>query len=503
MKRAMKKNHLSSCLVAIAALTFSCAATQQIEKNDVGSQTLAQLRQRIDQALMDSSLSQSSAGLKIVSLETGEVLYQKNPTLLFHPASNMKLLTTAAALNRLGPSFRFETTLTADSVATGDSSVVGNLYFKGSADPELDDESLRQMVVRMRAAGISHVTGDLVCDASYLDTLRLGVGWMWDDTNGNDWAPISALSTNHNTISITVSPADTLGEKLDVRLQPPTDFMKIDNAATTVDSSDTVAIGNFSIERDWQLPRDIVRVRGGLAIHSAQRSKVTDVVDPTLYAGTRLVEIMRRQGVDFRGRIVKARQPDSAVVIASHISRPLGELMMEINKPSDNLYAELLLKTVAAEVKGPPGTAAGGLAIVKEVLSQAGVDSNEVYLVDGSGVSRYNLISPAHIVKLLIAMHNDFRIQAEFKASLPIAGRDGTLKNRMQNTPAAGKLRAKTGSLRGVSALSGYTTTADGEPIVFSMMMQHFVGAATPVRTVQDQIGVLISSFSRRPSDKP
>jgi len=499
----MKKFLLSYSLYALAALTFACSATHQISKKSTGLTALASLGARIDQALTDSSLAQSSVGLKIVSLENGETLYQQNPTKLFHPASNMKLLTTAAALDHLGPSFRFKTTLAADSVAIQDSAVVGNLYFKGFADPTLDDESLLQMVGQMQAAGVAHVTGNLVCDASYLDTLRLGVGWMWDDTNGTDWAPISAFSINHNTITITVEPGRNLDDTLDVRLQPPTNFMRIDNTGTTVDSADTVSIRSFSVERDWQIPRDIVRVRGGLAIRSRRIEKVTDVVEPTLYAGTRLAEIMREENIDFHGRILKTEQPDSTIAIATHLSVPLGELMMRINKPSDNLYAELLLKTLAAEVKGPPGTAAGGLAVVKEVLSRADVDSNDVYLADGSGVSRYNLISPDHIVKLLTAMHSDFRIQAEFKASLPIAGRDGTLTNRMKDTPAAGKLRAKTGTLRGVSTLSGYTTTDDGEPLVFSMMMQHFVGAASHVRQVQDKIGALISGFSRRTARKP
>ncbi len=493
------------CFFLIGILAPGCSSTRSLRQESNRQQPLVLLKQQIDAALQDSSLTQSTTGIKVVSLVSGEILYQKDSARLFHPASNMKLLTTAAALNRLGPGFKFRTTLAADSVSFADSTITGNLYLKGFADPLLTDADLRRMIAQLHEKGIRQVTGNLVCDATYLDTLRLGVGWMWDDVNGSDWAPISALTVNHNTVRVIVSPAAKAGDRPTVRLDPPTAFMPIENYASTVDSTDTLALRNFAVERHWQIPRDILTLRGGIEIGSQPRSREIDVVDPALYTGTVVSELLRDAGVALYGKVIKGAQPDSTLAVADHFSDTLGEIVTKINKPSDNLYAEMLLKTLAAESKGPPGTAANGIAIVKEVLHEAGIDTNLLYLVDASGVSRYNLISPDQMIKLLIKMHEDFAIQAEFKASLPIAAIDGTLQNRMKETAAAAKLRAKTGSLRGVSTLAGYTTTAEGELIAFSIMMQHFVGPTRLIRNVQDRIGAIISGFSRKgpPLEQP
>ncbi|MFQ5583496.1 MAG: D-alanyl-D-alanine carboxypeptidase/D-alanyl-D-alanine-endopeptidase, partial [Calditrichia bacterium] len=172
-------------------------------------------------------------------------------------------------------------------------------------------------------------------------------------------------------------------------------------------------------------------------------------------------------------------------------------IIYRTNKISDNLSAELIMKTLGAEIKGPPGTAKKGLYVIRRFIAETGVDSSSYKLADGSGVSRYNVITPDLIIQLLKAMHKDFRIQAEFKSSLPIAGVDGTLRRRMKDSPAETMLRAKTGTLSGVSALSGYTATADGEIVAFSMIMEHFVMSASKIRKVQDKIGELITSFSR------
>ncbi|MFQ5584873.1 MAG: D-alanyl-D-alanine carboxypeptidase/D-alanyl-D-alanine-endopeptidase [Calditrichia bacterium] len=172
---------------------------------------------------------------------------------------------------------------------------------------------------------------------------------------------------------------------------------------------------------------------------------------------------------------------------------------MNTNKESDNLSAELILKTAGAELNNAPGTAKKGISAIYEFLDEIGIDSTSYKLADGSGVSRYNLVTPDLIIELLKAMHRDFRVQAEFKTSLSIAGVDGTLKRRMKNTAAEDKLRAKTGSLEGVSSLAGYTATADGETLAFSMIMEHFVVSNASIRKIQDRIGVLISAFSRNP----
>jgi len=481
---------------------FSCTAPGRLQKLPAvshGPGSLPELRQAIDAVLQDSILVQTRTGIKIVSLRSGEVLYARDSQLLFHPASNMKLLTTAAALKYLGPGFQFKTLMLADSAAVGDSTLRGDLFLKGHAAPDLSSEDFRSMVQQLQHRGIREISGDIVCDESYLDDYYLGSGWMWDDVSSLDYAPISALAVNHNCVVVEVQPGGNIGDPLIVHMAPQTAYMRVINVGTTVDSTDTLAIDHFDVERRWRpLPANIIEVRGGMPVGSKPRRFDIDVVDAARYAGTLLQERLHEAGIAFKGTVRKDTLPEGPLqVLMEHRSEPLAKLVADTNKPSDNLFAELMLKTVGAEVRGTPGTAKKGLSVIKEMFWGFGVDTTAFQLADGSGVSRYNIVTPDQIVELLKYMHGDFRIQAEFKASLPIAGVDGSLSGRMKGTAAEGLLRAKTGTLNGVSALSGYTMTADGEPLAFSIMMEHYVVRSARIRDVQDKIGALMSSFSR------
>lgn len=482
----------------IPLLLAACAPASKLQRPAAVPGTPTELSAAIDRVLQDSVLSQTKTGIKIVSLQTGQTFYERDSNLLFHPASNMKLFTTAAALKYLGPNFRFRTVLYADSASIQDSTIAGNIYLKGFADPTFSSEDLRTMVQQLHARGIGRITGNIVCDASYLDDLYQGAGWMWDDVSSWYWPPIRALVVNRNCVTVTVEPGKSVGDTLIYRISPPTAYMRFANEGTTVDSTDTLALKQFKVERKWR-PRaeNLITIQGGRAINAGAREFIIDVVNAPLYAGTLLAETLGREGVAFQGNIIEGALPDSATVLVQHQSGPLSEIILETNKPSDNLYAELLLKTVGAETRGTPGTAKDGLYVVKEMLAHMGVDTTKLQLKDGSGVSRYDVVTPAQIVALLEKMHADFRVQAEFKTSLPIAGVDGSLAHRMQNTPAEGLLRAKTGTLNGVSALSGYTTTADGEPLVFSIIMEHFVVPPARIRKIQDDIATLMTAFGR------
>ena len=357
------------------------------------------------------------------------------------------------------------------------------------------------MVKRLNAKGVKKITGDLICDDSYFDDLYWGAGWMWDDVSAWYYASIGALTVNDNCVTVTVKPAQSIGDPLLILLEPNTTYMRIENFGVTVDSLDSTRIRQFKVERKWRPPENTVVIEGGRSVEVAERSYVVDVVDPTLYSGTLFAELLQRFGIEFAGNVLRGAVPDTNVVLVEHLSSPLTAVVINTNKVSDNLSAEILLKTLGAELQNVPGTAEEGLFVVKEFFNEIGVDTTTFDLADGSGVSRYNVVSPDHIIELLKAMHADFRVQAEFKASLPIAAVDGTLENRMHGTEAAGKLRAKTGTLRGVSSLSGYTTTADGEPLAFSMIIEHFVAPPFQIRKIQDRIGALISGFRRSALD--
>ena len=371
----------------------------------------AELQAEIDSVLQDALFTSAHIGIKVVAVKTGEVLYAKNAHKMHHPASTMKLITAAAALTKLGPDFRFKTTLYADAIVDGH--VTGNVYLKGKADPVLQEGELAEMVNALRDAGVHSVSGGIVVDETYLDSVREGPGWMWDDKP----LGLSALA-----------------------------------------------------------------IRGGA------------VDDRALACGTVLKEMLQREGIVVNGEVSDGTVPLDAVVIATHLSPPLADILKLMNKPSDNAIAELIFKTLGAEVKGEPGTWQKGRQVIGEFLEEIGAAFR---VVDGSGLSRYNLVTAELLVDLLVLVYNNFELMPDYVASLPIAGVDGTLKNRMKGVRAERVLRAKTGTLSGVSALAGYTVTANGEVLAFSILISHYAGPAAPARRIQDTIGNCLTRWSR------
>ncbi|MFQ5604835.1 MAG: D-alanyl-D-alanine carboxypeptidase/D-alanyl-D-alanine-endopeptidase [bacterium] len=483
-------------LLPLLLLLNACASRTKIAAPDLPINSVSALHERLDTILQDSALAQSTVGVKVIALKTDEVLYEKNSRLLFHPASNMKLFTTAAALKNLGPNYKFPTILYADTTAVADSVVHGNLYLKGFANPDLTTEDLRWMAQQLKSQGIKKITGDLICDDSYLDDFYWGWGWMWDDVSAWEWAPISALTVEDNCVEVKVKPGQKVGDSLIVQMEPQTAFMKIVNYGVTVDSTDTTRIDAFKVERIWRpLPENTVVIEGGRTQKARPREFTIDVVNAPLYAGTLLAELLLKEGLEFKGQILNGTAPDTTMLLVKHLSAPLTEIVMNTNKVSDNLSAELLLKTLGAEIYGVPGTAKKGFYAINKFMHEIGADTTSYKLADGSGVSRYGTNTADNILALLKAMYRDFQVQAEFMASLSIAGVDGTLKNRMHGTAADGKVRAKTGNLRGVSALSGFTSTAYGEPIAFSMLMAHFLGSSSKIKKIQDRVAVALSEF--------
>ncbi len=494
----MPKATFFTAIVALIFCLSACSTSSALKKRDPIIDPLAKLAAGIDGVLADSSFSQSSAGIKIVSLKTGETLYSRNSQKLFHPASNMKLLTTATALKRLGLDFKFKTILFADSAAIADSAVNGNIFLKGYGNPDLTTDDLRWMVKELKSQGITRITGNLICDDSYLDDLYWGNGWMWDDVSDWEWAYISALTVNDNCVEVTVKPGAAIGDPLIVQMEPQTAFMQIENNGKTLAESDSLARKDFKVLRRWKKPENVIDINGGRFISDSPRHYTVNVVeDAALYCGTLFKELLLEEDIVFEGEITRGLAPKNGTILAKHFSPSIVDAIININKVSDNLSAELLLKIIGAEMRGIPGTAKNGISEIYSFFDEFGVDSTTYHLADGSGVSRYNVVHADLLIELLKTMHGSFQLQAEFKSSLPIAGIDGTIKHRMKETAAFNKLRAKTGTLRGVSCLSGYTATAEGEEIAFAILMEHFTGWASHIRKLQDRIGELISAFYR------
>ena len=379
---------------------------------------LEKLHTDIDAVLQETLFTTASIGIKVVAVETGEVVYEKNPYKLHHPASTTKLFTAATALAKLGSDYQFETTLYVD--ADADTQLVGNIYLKGRADPVLQPFDMMKLVDTLLETGLKSIQGDIVVDTTYLDTVREGPGWMWDDRP----LRISALSIRQ------------------IEPEPGT------------------------------------------------RSRA-------LACGYLLKNELIEKGIEVTGDVVPGTVPLEARTIAKHLSPPLANIIKLMNKPSDNWIAELLFKTIGAEVMGEPGTWQKGRDAINQFLEETIGEPPVHRFVDGSGLSRYNLLNAELLTQLLVYMYHNFELMPEYLASFPIAGVDGTLENRMQGMYAEKVLRAKTGTLSGVSALAGYTTTADDEVLAFGILISHYVGSPVTARNIQDQIGNYLTGFSR------
>ena len=380
---------------------------------------LDKLHADIDTVLQDALFTTAGISIKVVAVETGEVIYTKNANKLHHPASTTKLFTAATALAKLGSDYQFATTLYIDSAL--DVQVVGNVYLKGRANPVLQTTDIEKLCDALRQTGVKTIQGDIVVDETYFDSVREGPGWMWDDKS----LRISALSIR-------------------------------------------------SIEPD------------------------TKTNSRAIACGHLLKTTLMQKGINVTGQIVTGTVPSDANRVATHLSPPLANIIKLMNKPSDNWIAEMLFKTIGAEVKDEPGTWKKGREAVTEFLGEIMGELPAHRFVDGSGLSRYNLLNVELLTNLLVYMYHNFEWMPEFMTSLPIAGVDGTLKNRMQGMSAEKTLRAKTGTLSGVSALAGYTKTADGEILAFGILVSHYVGSSATARGIQDKIGNYLTGFSRR-----
>ncbi|MBX2992385.1 MAG: D-alanyl-D-alanine carboxypeptidase/D-alanyl-D-alanine-endopeptidase [Bacteroidetes bacterium] len=442
------------------------------------------IKARVDSLIPDSLFPPAHIGLKISSLKTRETLYELNANSLFNPASNQKLFTSAAALAVLDDDFLFSTVVSLDpSVST--------IFIKGFGDPLFSMKDLDSLA-RLTAFSLpSKSSWKVVGDRSYFDTLYWGYGWNWDDEPEPYQPFISPLILNGNSIKLIASPGAAAGAPLLVRTEPPTDFVTIENRGITARETLSTPL---RLTRAMRERRNVLVVEGEMLSGSREQSTELSVLEPERYVAHIFAERLRNLGTTISGVVIDTVSPQ-AIEIA-RISRPLDTLIAYINKQSDNLSAEVLLKILGAEVKGTPGSAANGAAVVKEFLDNLDIDTNSIKIADGSGLSRMNLASPAAVVRLLERMYDSPYFE-RLANSLSIAGIDGSTRSRMRRTAAAGNMRSKTGTLTAVSALSGYLLTADGEPLAFSMMMMNYPAESRMYRRVQDEIGVFLSRLSR------
>jgi D-alanyl-D-alanine carboxypeptidase/D-alanyl-D-alanine-endopeptidase (penicillin-binding protein 4) len=477
-------------LLAVSSILSGCSLLGLVGRP---SDPVEALRYDIDAVLADSIFVPAQASTIVVSLDSKEVLYERDSKLLMRPASNMKLLTASTALRVLGTEYKFRTEVLQDT-SMNDGVVDGNLYFRGFGDPLLQTTDLDSLIRQIKASGIKAVRGQVVADVSYFDDLYWGNGWMWDDEAYDYDAMISPLTINDNCVQVKVGPGRGAGDSALVTIEPATAYVSLINTAKTV--LDTV-IHPLVITRLFKERLNTIVVEGEVLANSAPIETGISIWQPELYAAQLLTEALTRDSIEVENEPTVGTAPSYAKEIARS-DHGLDSAVVHMDKVSDNLTAELLLKTLCVTKRGTPGTFQGGVYVVRDFLSSIGIDTTKFLNVDGSGLSFYNLLTAEAIIQLLESMSHQEDIFPLFYTSLPIAGVDGTLRNRMKGTPAEGNLRAKTGTISGASSLSGYVRTADGERLAFSMLMQNFIYPTRLYQQAQDRIGALLAGFSRK-----
>jgi D-alanyl-D-alanine carboxypeptidase/D-alanyl-D-alanine-endopeptidase (penicillin-binding protein 4) len=493
------------------------------------------LPQRIAAVLSQPDLASGFLGIEVMSASDGRVLYSQNADKLFTPASNTKLFTTAAALALVGPDYKFRTTVEATGEVDRRGRLSGDLVLVGRGDPNLSGRelpydqrtqrserplaALEQLADTLAQEGLKVVDGDVVADDSYFAFERYGEGWSQDDLMWGDGAPVSALTLNDNVLFVSILPAERIGEPAFVSLNPFADYYRIDNRIITTAAGtarkfflnrepggmvlslwgnlpldDKGASEALAIEEPAQFAAQVFRAmleKRGIAVYGKDRTRHTELASLTTFSAN---AIAPSHGGD-------APAPHAAtapLVLASYNSRPLSDDVRVINKVSQNLHAEILLRLIGRE-RGSSGSVAGGLEAMQGLLTQAGVPGEQYSFHDGSGLSRLNLVSP-HAVVLLLRYASSQPWGELYRDSLPVAGTDGSLADRLKNLPPRVRVSAKTGSLTGVKALSGYATTAAGETIVFSILSNNF---NLPSKRVTDTIDHLVEAMVNDVPAKP
>jgi D-alanyl-D-alanine carboxypeptidase/D-alanyl-D-alanine-endopeptidase (penicillin-binding protein 4) len=429
--------------------------------------------------------TRADSGLEVVDIASGQEVFGRNDERMLQPASTMKVVTSAAALRRLGPAYRFTTDLFYDGELQPNGVLEGNLYVKGHGDPTLVVEKLWKMVDDLQLAGVEKIVGSVIFDDSFHERGTVLPGWDKEEDieKGTSYfATLSALSLNSNTAVMVVRPGAEVGALARVTLETPVlGYIEIDNQIKT-----TPAHTRKSIEVVREALPDTTKftLTGDVPVDEIDRTTLRrTVADPTAHFIAAFHAKMRERDIDVSGRYTRGTTPSDAKLLLSVDSPPLSQIAADMNKSSLNFYAEQVLRTLGAEIVGD-GSTRGGLAVVADYLSTLGVPPNDIVLVNGSGLSRDIKMKPSVLTAVLVDMARDPQIGSEFAASLAISGTDGTLWSRLRDDP--GRLRGKTGTLDGVHCLSGYIDSACGHRYAFAFLVNNYGTRLQSVRDVHD-----------------
>lgn len=473
--------------------TFVSASNETAE---AAVQEATTLEGKINEVLQDQRLDGTVTGVTVRHGDTAEILFSQFGDKRLRPASNMKMLTTAAALDVLGPDYRFETEVLTDGTLQG-KVLQGNLYLKGKGDPTLMKEDLDQFAKDLKDQGIKKIKGNIIGDDVWYDDVRLSQDLNWSDEPFYTGAQVSALTLSPNedydagTVIVEVNPGDKKGDEAKVTLTPETDYVTIINKTETVAADKAKDI---SIER--QHGSNEIVIEGEIPLEGTRSRSWVSVWEPTGYAVNVFKKSLEENGITFAGQVNEevGTVPKNARLLTSKDSIRLEELLIPFMKLSNNGHGETLVKEMG-KVVHDEGSWDKGLEVMEDTVETFGITKNTIQLRDGSGMSHKNMIPTDELSQMLFTIQDEHWYPI-FEKSLPVAGVNerlvgGTLRYRLTDPATKGNVIAKTGSLSGVSTLSGYVTSADGEKLIFSIMINSYLEG--PVTQIEDAIVTILA----------
>lgn len=450
----------------------------------------------------DSLFANAAVGVRVVRMSDGAVVWEHGDDRPMIPASTMKLLTAATALETLGPAYRFPTWVMVDGEVDVNGVLDGNLYIKGQGDPSMVSERLWRMALDVRLRGIKEVRGSVIFDDSYFQDSTLIPGWTEaDDLDEGPtyFPPLGALSVNYNIAALVVRPTAS-GQAASVEFEAPSPAVVIEGSIMTGSTRSRYWV---DIDREVD-PASLVatyKVKGNVPADEGAKTIYRSLSDPlTNYIGT-FQSLLKAQGVKVKGGFKPGLTPTGAKVLLTEYSDPLVDILAQMNKKSNNFMAEQVLRCVGAEKYGLPGTTEKGLRAMKEYLGSAGVKPDGYTITNGSGLSRGTALRPSALTAVLSDMYRNAAVGPEFFTTLSVGGRDGTLAYRFREDGMEGRMRGKTGTLNGVSTLAGYVRAADGEVYAFAFLANDIDGAVSRARRAHERLVATLAGTSANVAD--
>ena len=492
----MNKQHKWLVLLTFTLVTGLSMSTYLNIEEYVDAVKDNQLDLKISQVLEHPDLQGASIGISVRDASDGKVIYMHNGDSRFRPASSMKLVTSAVALQLLGENYRFSTEIYTDSLQIG-STLIGNVYVRGKGDPTLREEDIKELVHALKKKGIKKVKGDLIADDTWYDNNRLSIDMPWTDEQEYYGAQISGLTVSPNTdydagsLLMQVKPGKNTGEPASITLIPETDYVRIKNKTTVgeVDSKNTIKVTR-------EHGRNSITISGNIPTDSEITSKWISVWNPTHYTLHLFRKSFEEQGIKITGKYKSGTVPAKSRRLAIDYSPELGSILVPYMKFSNDTISEIFVKEIG-RVKGKKGTWDQGISLINKELSNLGIEKDHILIRDGSGLSHVNLVSANALTNLLYNVQ--FKSWYDvYKKALPVAGMSdrnigGTLRNRMKGTSAQGKVIAKTGTLTTVSSLTGYVQGKHGNIYIFSFIINN-AKKELQLKDIEDQLAIILAS---------